>query len=111
MAIKEVWALIATLKNEKVKRAYLFSCFFGLRVSDVLGLKWKDVFTDRGQKPQESASDLHFILPAIPYATMMLTLGAALLLCHANVKIAQVYAKIINQNKDNAVNWGKGLFD
>ena len=42
--------LIATpMKNEAVKCAYLFSCFCGLRVSDIVGLKWKDVFIDRGQ--------------------------------------------------------------
>ena len=50
MTIEEVRALIATpMKNEAVKQAYLFSCFCGLRVSDIVGLKWKDVFVDRGQ--------------------------------------------------------------
>lgn len=50
MTIEEVRALIATpMKNEAVKSAYLFSCFCGLRVSDIVGLKWKDVFIDRGQ--------------------------------------------------------------
>lgn len=50
MTIEEVRALIATpMENEEVKRAYLFSCFCGLRVSDIIGLKWKDVFNDRGQ--------------------------------------------------------------
>lgn len=42
--------MIATpMQNEKVKSAYLFSCFCGLRVSDIVDLKWKDVFVDRGQ--------------------------------------------------------------
>ena len=50
------------------------------------------------------------------FATMMLTLGADLyttskLLGHADVKMAQVYAKIINQKKDDAVNLENGLFD
>nr|WP_297305038.1 tyrosine-type recombinase/integrase [uncultured Coprobacter sp.] len=50
------------------------------------------------------------------FATMMLTLGADLyttskLLGHADVKMTQVYAKIINQKKDNAVNLVNGLFD
>lgn len=50
------------------------------------------------------------------FATMMLTLGADLyttskLLGHADVKMTQVYAKIVNQKKDNAVNLVNGLFD
>ena len=50
------------------------------------------------------------------FATMMLTLGADLyttskLLGHADVKMTQVYAKIINQKKDDAVNLVNGLFD
>ena len=50
MTIEEVRALIATpVKNEAVKQAYLFSCFCGLRISDIIGLRWKDVFVDRGQ--------------------------------------------------------------
>ena len=32
-----------------LKNAYLFSCFCGLRISDIVGLKWKNVFVDNGQ--------------------------------------------------------------
>lgn len=50
MTIEEVRSLIATpMDNERVKSAYLFSCFCGLRISDVKKLKWKDVFLDHGQ--------------------------------------------------------------
>ena len=50
MTIEEVRALIATpIQNEEVKRAYLFSCFCGLRISDIVGLKWQDIFLDNGQ--------------------------------------------------------------
>lgn len=50
------------------------------------------------------------------FATMMLTLGADLyttskLLGHADVKMTQVYANIINQKKDDAVNLVNGLFE
>ena len=172
MSIEEVRALIATpMKNETVKSAYLFSCFCGLRVSDIVGLKWKDVFVDRGQyrlavsmqktkdpiylplspealkwmpeRGDKTAEDRVFDLPSPTtmnmlikpwakeagidkrftfhtarhtFATMMLTLGADLyttskLLGHADVKMTQVYAKIINQKKDDAVNLVNGLFD
>lgn len=172
MTIEEVRALIATpMKNEAVKSAYLFSCFCGLRVSDIVGLKWKDVFIDRGQyrlavsmqktkepiylplssealkwmpeRGDKTAEEHVFDLPSPSmmnilikpwakaagidkrftfhtarhtFATMMLTLGADLyttskLLGHADVKMTQVYAKIINQKKDSAVNLVNGLFD
>lgn len=49
------------------------------------------------------------------FATMMLTLGADLyttskLLGHADIETTQVYAKIINAKKDEAVNLTKGIF-
>ncbi len=172
MTIEELRTLIATpIDNEEVKRAYLFSCFCGLRISDIINLKWKDVFPDRGQyrlavsmkKTKEpiylplspealkwmperggkTEDDTVFDLPSPTYvnvllkswakdagiskkfsfhtsrhtfATMMLTLGADLyttskLLGHASVQMTQVYAKIINQKKDDAVNLVNGLFD
>lgn len=56
-----------------------------------------------------------FHLARHTFATMMLTLGADLytvskLLGHADVKMTQVYAKIINKKKDEAVNLVNGLF-
>lgn len=50
------------------------------------------------------------------FATMMLTLGADLyttskLLGHVDVRMTQVYAKIVNKKKDEAVNLVNGLFD
>lgn len=57
-----------------------------------------------------------FHLARHTFATMMLTLGADLyttskLLGHADVKMTQVYANIINQKKDDAVNLVNGLFE
>jgi len=170
MTIEEVRALIATpIQNEEVKRAYLFSCFCGLRISDIVGLKWKDVFLDNGQyrlsvamqktkepiylplsnealkwmpeQGNKTGNDFVFHLPTHinvclkpwavkagitkhftfhtarhTFATMMLTLGADLytvskLLGHTSVKMTQVYAKIVNKKKDDAVNLTNGLFD
>lgn len=171
MTIEELRALIATpMKNEAVKRAYLFSCFCGLRISDIIGLKWGNVYADNGQyrlevvmqktkepiylplspealrwmpeQGEKRAEDAVFDLPSVThinillkpwakaagidkkfsfhtarhtFATMMLTLGADLyttskLLGHTDVKMTQVYAKIINRKKDEAVNLVNGLF-
>ncbi len=46
---------------------------------------------------------------------MLLTLGADIYtvskqLCHTNVKTTQIYAKIVNRKKDEAVNLVNGLF-
>lgn len=59
---------------------------------------------------------LYFHTARHTFATMMLTLGADLytvskLLGHTSVRMTQVYAKIINQKKDEAVNLVNGLFD
>ena len=153
MTIEELRALIATpMKNETIKQAYLFSCFCGLRISDIIGLKWGNVYVDNGQyrlevvmqktkepiylplspealrwmpeRGDKFAEDAVFDLPSTtyinillkPWATMMLTLGADLyttskLLGHTDVKMTQVYAKIVNRKKDEAVNLVNGLFD
>lgn len=49
LTIDEVKKLIATpYVNENVKRAFLFACFCGLRISDVRGLKWSDIKNENG---------------------------------------------------------------
>jgi integrase len=172
MTIEELRALIATpMKNETVKQAYLFSCFCGLRISDIIGLKWGNVYVDNRQyrlevvmqktkepiylplspealrwmpeRGDKTSEDHVFDLPSTThinillkpwakaagidkrfsfhtarhtFATMMLTLGADLyttskLLGHTDVKMTQVYAKIVNRKKDEAVNLVNGLFD
>ena len=172
MTIDEIKKLIATpMENENIKDAYLFSCFCGLRFSDIKGLKWENIFCDSGQyrlqvvmqktkapiylplssealkwlpvrngkgadekvfslpsnnmvnlliKPWAKAAGItkHFTFHTArhSFATMMLTLGADLyttskLLGHVDVRMTQVYAKIVNKKKDEAVNLVNGLFD
>ncbi len=172
MTVDEVRKLIATpMRHQEVKSAYLFSCFCGLRISDITALKWENVYQDgeqtrlevvmqktkapiylplspealrwmpdRGDKsPQDKVFDLpspaavnalikpwakaaginkHFTFHTArhTFATMMLTLGADLyttskLLGHTDVRMTQVYAKIVNRKKDEAVNLVNGLFD
>lgn len=175
LTIDEVKVLINTSfpheKYQDVKNAYLFSCFCGLRISDIMALKWSNVICDRGEynleivmkktkdpiylplsvqalkwmppKKDKSADDKVFDLPVAThvnrllqewtknsgiskhltfhtarhtFATMMLTLGADLyttskLLGHSDVKVTQVYAKIVNKKKNDAVNLVNSVFD
>ena len=151
--------------SEGTRRAYLFMCYCGLRISDVLRLRWADIDTQgepwtiaiRQQKTQtplylplsdkareflpqqgEAApSDPVFAsLPTEPamnrtlklwakragieknvtlhtarhtYATTLLTKGADLytvskLLGHSEVATTQIYAKIVDKKKVDAVN-------
>lgn len=157
-------------KSELVKKAFMFSCFCGLRISDIRKLTWQDieVVTDRYgnktyrlssimQKTQRKVSyalsneamkwlpdkgdsplvfdglnaegtingyikkwaeaagitkNVSFHTARHTFATMMLTLGADLyttskLLGHTNIATTQIYAKIIDKKKDEAM----GLID
>ncbi len=172
LTIDEIRSMIAAdCPNALVKRAYLFSCFTGLRISDVRNLKWGDVYHENGQtfvsvvmrkttkplyiplskqalkwmpkKESDNYSEYVFgnlvnygnvnenlkkwaeaagIKKHISYhtsrhsfATMMLTLGADLytvskLLGHSSVKHTQIYARIIDRKKDDAVNLADTVF-
>lgn len=172
LTIDEIRSMIATdCPNELVKRAYLFSCFTGLRISDVRNLKWDNVYNENGQtyvsvvmkkttkslyiplsrqalkwmpEKGENASDGYVFGNLVNYgnvnenlkkwaeaagirkhisyhtsrhsfATMMLTLGADLytvskLLGHSSVKHTQIYARIIDRKKDEAVNLANTVF-
>lgn len=173
LTIDEVKRMAETpCPNPLVKKAYLFSCFTGLRISDVRGLKWKDISVDNGQTyisvvmqktnapvyiplskqamkwmPEKTdvATDSHVFDALVnldnvneslkkwakaagvnkhfsyhtsrhTFATMMLTLGADLyttskLLGHSNVKTTQIYAKIVDSKKVEAVNLVDNVFD
>ncbi|MBQ7424507.1 MAG: integrase catalytic domain-containing protein, partial [Prevotella sp.] len=157
--------------NEQVKKAFIFSCFCGLRLSDVRTLTWNKihkmpdgktlyvhVFMQKTQKPlnvplsgealkvleeKKNPDEPIFKLPTSDatinyhiknwvknghidktisfhcsrhtFATMMLTLGADLyttskLLGHANVTTTQIYSKIIDKKKTEAVSLVDELF-
>ena len=172
LTIDEVKRLIATpCDNPTVKQAYLFACSCGLRLGDVLNLKWKDISEDKGTwrasilmlksqrplyiplgeqarkwmpeqgeaGPEEKVFKLNpsvinenlqswakaagitnkkvtFHTSRHTFATMLLTLGADIytvskLLGHTSVKTTQIYAKIIDQKKDDAVSLVDSIFD
>ena len=172
LTIDELKTLINTeCRHEIVKRAFLFSCLCGLRVSDIRKLKWCDLQRSGGrvrieitmQKTKEplylpisdealkwlpergTASDSDFIFPLThegtvndtlqhwakvagitkhisfhvarhTHATMMLTLGADLytvskLLGHKNIATTQIYAKIVDKKKEEAIGLIPNLTD
>lgn len=166
LTIEELKKLEATpTASEGTRTAYLFMCYCGLRISDVLRLRWADIdqqgepwtiairqqktqaplylpLSDKAREllPQQgeaNASDLVFAgLPTEPamnrtlkkwaqragiektitlhtarhtYATTLLTKGADLytvskLLGHSEVATTQIYAKIVDSKKVEAVN-------
>ncbi len=172
LTIDELKTLINTeCRHEIVKRAFLFSCLCGLRVSDIRKLRWCDLQRSGGrvrieitmQKTKEplylpisdealkwlpergETNDSDFIFPLThegtvndtlqhwakvagitkhisfhcarhTHATMMLTLGADLytvskLLGHKNIATTQIYAKIVDKKKEEAIGLIPNLTD
>lgn len=172
LTLDELKTLINTeCRHEIVKRAFLFSCLCGLRVSDIRKLRWCDLQRSGGrvrieitmQKTKEplylpisdealkwlpergEANDGDFIFPLThegtvndtlqhwakvagitkhisfhvarhTHATMMLTLGADLytvskLLGHKNIATTQIYAKIVDKKKEEAIGLIPNLTD
>jgi len=172
LSVDEIKALMATpCKRDDVKQAFLFSCFCGLRISDIRRLKWGDIVCNDGQmaanikmkKTKEpiylplsaeackwlpsrgDAADGDSVFSSLPvvaaigknindwvadagitkhvtfhvarhtFATMMITLGADLyttskLLGHTDVKTTQIYAKMVDAKKVEAVNLVDSVF-
>ncbi len=172
LTIDEVKKIMETpCYRDDLKHAYLFSCFCGLRISDIENLKWSDINLDGEQwrvtvtmqktstpiylplskqamkwlpeRGETSGNELVFgdlpnrgrigvhlakwakdagITKSMSYhtsrhtfATMMLTLGADLytvskLLGHHGVRQTQIYAKIIDQKKDDAIHLADRAF-
>jgi integrase len=173
LTIDEVKQLVKTeCIKPVVKQAFLFSCFSGLRFSDVKALKWGDIQVDNEGKrvihytqqktgkdeylqlsgeamkflPDRNAAkdnDIIFILSTNGYtnqalqswvlaagikkrvtfhvgrhtnATLLLSLGVPIetvskLLGHSAIKTTQIYAKVIDKNKREAVSKLDGLTD
>lgn len=162
LSLEEVKKLSDTwMKYPAIKQAFLFSCFTGLRISDVFGMQWKDVskvegFTRVTFRQQKTGTEMYLdIAPQAAqymgkrgqpndrvfdfkydsgvnrkikvwassagidknvsfhtgrhtFAVMMLQLGTDLytlskLLGHKDIKSTQVYAKLVDKSKQNAV--------
>lgn len=161
LTLDELKMLIDTPLAHPVRGAFLFSCFTGLRWSDVIRLSWGDIeqsggrtrliFRQKKTGKQEymdvneqavalmgergRANDKIFALPTIApcniqirkwareagitkhlsfhcarhtFATMLLTLDTDIytvskLLGHTNIATTQIYAKIVDKKKQEAV--------
>ena len=168
LTIEEVKLLIATeCRNKTVKQAYLFSCYCGLRLSDMETLCWKDIICNDGRYmiatvQQKTSTPIYTPLsqnavkwlpndetlvfaelPSRPttnkilkqwvekagidkkityhtsrhtFGTMMMTVGADLyttckLMGHADVRTTQIYAKIVDSKKIEAVDMVDRMFE
>ena len=75
--------------KENIRMAFLFACYCGLRVGDVTNLCWKDISVNGGR---------HFVITAgVDLYTASKMMG------HADVRPTQIYAKIIDKKKEEAV--------
>jgi integrase len=173
LTIDEVKQLVKTpCRKPIIKNAFLFSCFSGLRYSDVRGITWGQLKTDndgktvikytqqKTGKPENMQlsdealkflpdkndaknNDIIFPLSDNGYtnetlkswilaagitkrvtfhvgrhtnATLLLSLGVPIetvskLLGHADIQTTQIYAKVIDKNKREAVSKLNGLTD
>lgn len=170
LSVEEVKKLIDTpCRRPDIKGAFLFSCFCGLRISDVRSLQWKHVVTAgekmylkitqfktrrplsiplsrqalRWMPERGGAEEDEYIFPPLSknmtvlddwakeaginkhitfhvsrhtFATMELTMGADIyttskLLGHTSVATTQIYAKVINSKKEEAVSLLDSAFE
>ena len=169
LSIDELHRMIDTpMAHEAIRRAFVFACLCGLRISDIQRLCWAnivahpdgtyiEIVVQKTQAPlciplsaaamrwlpsRGAPEDRVFGLPSAQYtnrilkawaqesqvskhvsfhvarhtfATMMITLGADLyttskLLGHTDVRMTQIYAKIVNEKKRRAVELANGYF-
>lgn len=165
LTLEEVDILEKTpYKYENIRRAFLFCCFCGLRISDMLNLRWQNIsrsgdtvmlsiimrktakpisvplsskavgyLPERGDAPSDShvfvglpseptitkhlrkwieecgiCKNIHFHMSRHTFGTMLITAGvdlytASKMLGHSDVRATQVYAKIIDRKKTEAM--------
>lgn len=166
LTLDEVGILEATpYKHDHIRRAFLFCCFSGLRISDMLNLRWQNIsksgetvvlsfimkktrkhvsvplsskaveyLPERGAAPSDIAvfdallsktrigkhlkkwtkqagisKEIHFHMSRHTFGTMLMTAGvdlytASKMMGHSDVRATQVYAKIIDSKKVEAMN-------
>lgn len=162
LTLEEIAKLERTpYKKEVIRQAFLFACYCGLRISDIMDLRWCDISVNGGRwyvsvvmhknsKPisvplpakalswlpeRGESEEPVFVLPGQTqvrrhiklwagqagidkdicfhtsrhtYGTMLITAGvdlytASRMMGHADVRPTQVYAKIVDRKKEEAV--------
>ena len=160
LTIEELRQLAATpIKHDYIKRAFLFSCYTGLRLGDVRGLEWGQITNDGIQFRQQKTNGVEYlplsdqarrligepgdaeklVFPEFhasnatiattlkdwyrdaglkkhvtfhtarhTFATLAITNGVDLytvskLLGHKSIQVTQIYAKIIDEKKRQAI--------
>lgn len=58
LTLEEIKSMLVTEAEENVVRPFMFSCFTGLRYSDVMGLKWEDFDGDVIAKRMKKTGDI-----------------------------------------------------
>jgi integrase len=64
-------------RNPEVKRAFLFSCMTGLRLSDVRALRWRNITRDRIQLTQQKTTEVHYLDLTDAIRSMLPAVGEA----------------------------------
>lgn len=172
LTIEELKRMTATeCPSQIIKQAYMFSCYCGLRMSDIFALKWKDVQMNDGRYllsvvmkktstpiyiplsnnalawlPERNEDENTRVFAELPsrqtinrvlkvwakaagidkhityhtsrhtFGTLMMTVGADLyttckLMGHSDVRTTQIYAKIVDSKKLEAVNLVDRMFE
>ena len=73
--------------NEEVKKAFIFACFAGLRLSDIRELTWAKIKTSPDGASQYVSPDRH-----------------------TSIKTTQIYADVVMAKLQTAVNSADGIF-
>ena len=135
LVMEEIKKLINTpCEYDMVKRAFLFSCFCGLRLSDIQKLRWEDIewidddkrqvrviqqktgtpiwvlekYLDKWAKKAGIKKHVTYHVSRHTFATLLITYKTDIytvskLLGHTNIQTTQIYAKIIDEKKREAV--------